>query len=235
MSLLRRHRVSQIDELKEFVAHDLAALSAVVNEVEAAAARTYDGDAKANAQRARVCLDAAEDLCRRAERPADIEPVTNAIGNGRYSAECARARLDGHEPPPRRAPCFFDPSHGSSARDVAWAPDGATSGTVPACAADAARLESGSAPVPREVVVRGRTIPYWDAPWYYGGWAGGYFAEFGGGAVLPGALFGGWLGSGLGWEAITGKGLDHRGHDGPPWYGQTGTVGFPPRSFGGPR
>ena len=34
--------------------------------------------------------------------------------------------LDGRKPPERRPPCFFDPRHGPSSRDVEWAPPGGT-------------------------------------------------------------------------------------------------------------
>src|SRR3712207_7562347 len=42
--------------------------------------------------------------------------------------------------------CFFDPRHGPSARDVEWAPPGGAPRLVPACAADAVRIEDGEDP-----------------------------------------------------------------------------------------
>ena len=57
-----------------------------------------------------------------ARSPQDFEPVTKALEEGRYSMEAAKARLAGREPPERRPPCFFDPRHGPSTRDVEWSP-----------------------------------------------------------------------------------------------------------------
>ncbi len=63
----------------------------------------------------------------------------------------AREVLAGRTPPERRAPCFFDPRHGPSARDVAWAPEGGTPRSVPACEADAQRVERGEEPRARTI------------------------------------------------------------------------------------
>ena len=112
--------------------------------------------------------------------------------------EVAKAHLEGREPPERRPPCFFDPRHGPSVRDVEWAPPGGEPRPVPVCAADAVRIESGQDPRTREVEVGGRRMPYYDAPGYFAPWAGGYFGGFGlgFGGFLPGLLFGSMLGGG---------------------------------------
>jgi hypothetical protein len=55
---------------------------------------------------------------------------------------------------------------------------------VPACEADAQRVERGEEPQSRQVPVRGGMAPYWSAPGY-----GGYFGGF-----LPGLLIGTSLG-----------------------------------------
>src|SRR3712207_9288959 len=41
--------------------------------------------------------------------------------------------------------------------------------------ADSARIEDGEVPAGRQVTVGGDRRPYWDAPAYYGPWAGGYY------------------------------------------------------------
>jgi hypothetical protein len=221
-------------QLKEFAAEDLDALSEDCRGIEAQLARpTANPLAKADLQRTLVCLDAARRQFERARRPEDIEVLTNALGDGRHALESAQARLAGREPPSQRAPCFFDPRHGTSVRDVDWTPDGSTPRPIPVCAADAARLERGQEPQARCVNVKGHAMPYWDAPGYYGPWAGGYFNAFGGGVVFPGALFSGWLGSGLGWEAISDPKMDHRGHDGGAGDYGTASGYVPPGTFGG--
>lgn len=67
----------------------------------------------------------------------------------------------------------------------------------PERAADAIRIEEGQEPLTREVLVRGQRRPYWDAPAYYGPWAGGFFGGFGPG-LLPALFVGSLLGGGFG-------------------------------------
>jgi hypothetical protein len=85
----------------------------------------------------------------------------------------ARARPDGYQPRERRPPCCFDPRHGPSVRSVPWAPPGGAPRPVPACAADAQRIEAGEDPHARMITLGGSQRPYWNAPAYYGPWAGG--------------------------------------------------------------
>jgi hypothetical protein len=59
---------------------------------------------------------------------------------------------------------------------------------VPACAADALRVERGEEPTPRELQVGGRMVPYYDAGPLYSPFYGGYFGGFGG--FLPGLFLG---------------------------------------------
>jgi hypothetical protein len=132
----------------------------------------------------------------RARAPEDLEAVSEAVEEGQFAVASAKARLEGRPPPERRPPCFFDPRHGPSVRDVEWAPPGGTPRLVPACAADAIRIEEGQEPLAREVVVHGERRAYWDAPPYFGPWAGGFFA--GSGAVLPALFVGSLLGTGFG-------------------------------------
>ena len=141
-------------------------------------------------QRATTALD-------RARRPAELEAVSEAVAEGRFAIASAKARLEGRPPPERRPPCFFDPRHGASVREVEWAPPGGTSRPVPACAADAIRIEEGQEPLAREVVVHGERRPYWDAPPHFAPWAGGFFAASGA-TLLPALLFGSLLGTGVG-------------------------------------
>ncbi len=133
----------------------------------------------------------------RAQAPEDLEAVSAALEAGRFAMASAQARLEGRPPPERRPPCFFDPRHGPSARDVEWAPHGGKPRAVPACAADAIRIEEGEEPLARKVLVQGQRRPYWDAPAYYGPYAGGFFGGFGP-ALLPALLVGSLLGGGIG-------------------------------------
>ena len=134
----------------------------------------------------------------RATQPRQLEAVATALEEGRWHMTAAQALLVGHTPPERRPPCFFDPRHGPSTRDVEWAPPGGTARKVPACEADALAVESGAQPASRAVMTGGRTVPYWSAPPYFGPWAGGYFMPFGGTGFLSGLFVGELLGGAFG-------------------------------------
>ena len=136
--------------------------------------------------RARAALDSARS-------PEGLGAVSSAVEEGRFAITSTRARLAGQQPPERRPPCFFDPRHGPSVRDVVWTPPGGTPRPVPVCAADAVSLEEGNEPHARHVRVEGREVPYWNAPAYYGAWAGGYFSPFN--LLLPELLLGSTLGA----------------------------------------
>jgi hypothetical protein len=201
------------------------------------------GAAPAEAQqeyaRALDLYENAKTAAAKVERPADLQPVTAALDEGRWLLACVRARLAGEEPPERRLPCFFDPRHGPSVEDVQWAPPGGALRDVPACAADATRIKDGLDPDVRLVPTGdGERRPYWDAGPAWGGWAGGYYGGF-----LPGILWGTILGSSMGgWGAggyyadagsADSGGFDSGGGGGFDGGGWGGGGGFDGGGFGG--
>ena len=198
----RRQEQEELEEVKRFARDDLVALGddirALDLDVEMPDA---DKQAKEDYNRAVTLYTQAEQDFDNARRPEDLEPVSSALEEARWAMSSAKARLAGEEPPERRAPCFFDPRHGPSVRDVEWAPPDGIPRTVPACAADAVRVEEGSDPNYREVMVGGQMTPYWNAPAYYGPWSGGFFGGFGG--FLPGMFLGSMLGGGMGFGGDT--------------------------------
>ncbi len=155
-----------------------------------------DPRAKEDYARAVDAYDRANRVFETARRVADLAPAAEALEEGRYAMIAAKERLAGREPPPRRAPCFFDPRHGPSSRDVQWAPPGGAPRPVPACEADAQRVERGEDPHTREMVVGGQRVPYYDAGPAYAPFYGGFFGGFGG--FLPGMLLGSMMGGGWG-------------------------------------
>jgi hypothetical protein len=147
---------------------------------------------------------------------------------------CAEARLEGRPVPERRPPCFFDPRHGPSTRDVEWAPPGGAPRAVPACEACAVAVDEGREPATREVMTNGRLVPYYAAPAYFSPWAGGFFSPFGGGGFLSGLFLGELLGGGFGgfgggWGSQGGWG----GYDSPGDGGGFGDFGGGGGDFGG--
>ena len=189
----RREEQRQLDELRTAARDDLVALGDDVRDVDLDIEMPgADPRARDELGRGLAAYERAERLLDGARRPEDIAEVTRTVDDGRQAMAACRALLDGHEPPPRRPPCFFDPRHGPSVTEALWAPPGGQEREVPVCAADAARLADGEEPDAREVLVGGRAMPYYAAPAYFGPWAGGFYG--GGGMFLPGLLAGTLLG-----------------------------------------
>ncbi|MFI0417885.1 hypothetical protein [Spongiactinospora sp. 9N601] len=141
-------------------------------------------------------------------RPDDVRGVTSTLQDGRYALAVVKAQVNQQPIPERRAPCFFNPQHGPSVRDVRWAPPSGAVRDVPACAADAEAVERGFDPQMREVVVNGQRRPYYDAGPAYQPYAYGYYGGFGDVmsimlvGTLMGSMMGGWGmgGYGTGYE-----------------------------------
>jgi uncharacterized membrane protein YgcG len=187
---IRRRRQRELSEAKTAAQDDLIALSAgiadhgndlsIVNNPEAAQEQAA---ALSAYERGTAGLDAAR-------RVSDMTAVSRAIGEGQYHLACAEALAAGKPRPDRRPSCFFDPRHGMSVRDVYWTPpDGGVARTVPACAADAHKVDQGIEPEVRQVEVAGRPVNYMSA-----GFAPAYWGGYG---FLPGMFTGFLLGEAL--------------------------------------
>ncbi len=195
----RRREQQALAEVREAAKDDLVALADDVQKLEGHVdAPGAPAEAKEDYQAALNRYDAANQAFDRAGRVEDMAKVTEALEEGRYRMACADARVHDRQPPERRPPCFFDPRHGPSTRDVQWAPPDGTARAVPACEACAVEVEAGREPAAREVMTGGRRVPYYAAPAYFSPWAGGFFSPFGGGGFLGGLFVGELLGGGFG-------------------------------------
>jgi hypothetical protein len=227
----RRRRQAELAEVKAAAHDDLIALADDVQKLEqpvetnAKAKQAYD-DALSDYAQASGAYD-------NARQSTQLQAVASSLEEGRWHMACAEALLAGNPPPERRPPCFFDPRHGPSARDVHWAPPGGATRKVPACEACAGVVERGEEPASREVVAGGRSVPYWNAPSYFGPWAGGYFAPFGGTGFLSGLFVGELLGGAYGgWGYGSWAGSGDSGGFGH-WSDFGGGMSFGGGDFGG--
>ena len=226
----RRREAAELAEVRAHAREDLIALGDDIRALDLDVEMPgVNAEARAEYGRAVEAYQTANRDLEAARRPADLGRVTQGLEEGRYAMTCAHARLEGRQPPERRPPCFFDPRHGPSVRDVEWAPPSGAPRPVPACAADAQRVEAGEDPQARMISVGGSQRPYWNAPSYYGPWAGGYFGRYrgmGGGGLFPGllagSLLGGALGYGLGGEMAEGYGDGGYGYEGGGDFGGGG-------------
>ncbi|CUR57133.1 conserved hypothetical protein [metagenome] len=162
-------------------------------------------------QRALDAFQHATGLLRAVRLPQDVAGVTATLEDARWAGACLRARLDGHELPQLRPPCFFNPTHGPARIDVPWAPSGSTPRDVPVCARDAERLRAGEAPDVRRVRIGGELVAWYEA--------GPSFASYARG----------WMGPSADWRTsgYHGGGGPGGGRWGESWQGDTYGSGFP--------
>jgi hypothetical protein len=227
----KREEQAQVAELRETAQEDLVALGEDVRALDLDVEMPdADPQGKEDYATALGHYEEAEKALDHARHPEDFGPIAQQLEEGRFAMAAAKARLSGRQPPERRPPCFFDPRHGPSTRDVNWSPDGYQDRPVPVCEADAVRLESGEAPMTREIISGGRRMPLYDAPGYYAPYAGGFFGGFTG--FLPGLLFGSMLGGGFGGLGM-GMGMGGLGYGGGYGGGGGGDFGFGGADFGG--
>ena len=149
-------------------------------------------------QRALDAYDDAKMSLDAVTKPDEIRHVTEILEDGRYAVACVKARIAKQPLPAKRPPCFFNPAHGPSSRDVDWAPPGGIARSVPACPADAERVLAGADPYIRTVQVGAQRVPYWEGGQAYAPWAQGYYSRWNGSDMLSGMLIGGMLFGGMG-------------------------------------
>ena len=185
--------------------------------------RELDEGTRQDYQRALDAYEDAKSSATAVRSPEEIQHVTEILGDGRYAVACVRARAAGEPLPARRPPCFFNPQHGPSVRDVSWMPDGGAPRDVPACALDAERVESGAEPASRQVMVGSRRMPYWQAGPAFAPFGAGYFGAFG---IMGGLFMGTMLGASLGgFDGSDGGGDGGDGSDGGDGGGDGGDAG----------
>ena len=193
----RRIQATAFQEAKDNARSDLVALGDDIRSLDVDVATPgIPQPARDDYALAVSAYERADRAWKASRTPADLEPVSMALEEGRWAMVSAKARLEEREPPLRRAPCFFDPRHGPSARSVEWKPPYGAARAVPACEADARRVEEGDEPEAREVLVGGSRTPYWNAGPAYGPFAGGFFGGSAAG-LLPSLLVGSLLGMSL--------------------------------------
>ncbi len=226
---------AQLDRLRTVVDEDITAYGEELDRLDfSPGAPGADDTMRGDWEQALDAYETAKSRMAAARRPQDVRPVTEALEEGRFALATLAARRSGEPLPERRPPCFFDPRHGPSVRDVRWTPPGGSEREVPACAADATRIDDGEDPMARTVQTPSGPQPYWNAGPAYGPWAGGYF----GGGLLPGLLAGTLLGgsltgSGYGYASgYEGTGYDGGGPGGPDGGDWSGSD-FDPGDFGG--
>ncbi len=219
-------RRAELEPVAKLAFEDITALGVELQALDAdLAGRDLDEGARADYQRALDDYESAKTAADRIAAPEDIRHVTEIVEDGRYAIACVRARVAGEKLPVRRAPCFFDPRHGPSVRDVTFTPPSGSTRQVPACELDAERVQAGADPHSRQVMVGSRRVPYWEGGQQYAPYAAGYYGSF-----LPmnilfaGMMFGAFGGMAFGGMAF-GDGLGGELGGGGDMGGDTGDGG----------
>ena len=148
------------------------------------AGHPLDEQMQADYTRALDAYDNAKDSLEAVQSPAEIRNVTEILEDGRYSIACVKASVNGRPLPQKLPPCFFDPAHGPSVKNVSWAPAGGAVRDVPACTACSQRVAIGAQPNYRMVMNGSQRVPYWEGGQAYAPWAQGYYSRWSGNSLL---------------------------------------------------
>lgn len=140
--------------------------------------RELSSEANDDYTRALDAYDGAKATLERTQHVGELKRVAEILEEGRFAVASVQARVHDKPLPQRRPPCFFDPSHGPSVKDVTWAPAGGSARQVPACARDAQRVELGADPSIRMVGYGNQLQPYWENQAYVP-YAQGYYGRYG--------------------------------------------------------
>ena len=119
----RQQEDAELAEVKLAARDDLVLLGEGIRELDLdVELPSASAEAKRDYETALTMYERADGALDRARDVRDLEEVSASVEEGRYAIASARARLAGSEPPERTPPCFFDPRHGPSAREVEWSP-----------------------------------------------------------------------------------------------------------------
>ncbi|MCD4533937.1 hypothetical protein LRP67_07575 [Nocardioides sp. cx-169] len=131
-----------------------------------------DDDMRADYQKALDRYESATQRFTRESTDDDLIEIGAVLEEGRYHRACVLARRDGTPLPERLPPCFFNPQHGPSVAELAWAPPGGVKRAVPMCREDLNRIEHSQLPVMRVVRVADQYLPWFAAGSAYEALAG---------------------------------------------------------------
>ena len=137
------------------------------------------GDAAVPLQRALDAYEAAEKVLDRARDITDLAGALVLVNQGRDAFGAATAAVKGKEPPAPVPLCFFNPLHGTSARQIAWRPLGQWRAIpVRSCNECAKRVKQRRQPDALYCREHGREIPYYEADPTHNVWAATGYGQF---------------------------------------------------------
>ena len=218
----RRDRTVQLEQARLVAEEDVTVFGEQLQRLgDAVSDRTLDQPTRTDYQTALDAYERAKWDAPRMEHADEISSLVDTLATGRYSMACVRARLAGNPVPELRVPCFFNPQHGPSARDVMWTSPRHGTRRVPACVRCTNQLAAREKPEVRKVRLGSRTVPYWEAGASLHPYSRGYFpADAAAGGLGMAWIYtapdlgSGYYDAGMGGGGAYGGGFDSGGFDG---------------------
>ena len=160
----RRDSADVLAQIVNLCEEDVTLLGEQLRRLDAESAeRPLDEAARVDYQSSLDAYESAHRQLAKVTDAAEISAVTDTLNDGRYSLACVQAGLAGEPRPEKRAPCFFNPQHGPSVKDVMFTARAGGTRRVAACAQDAARVAAGERPTVRTIEIGGEPVAYRDA------------------------------------------------------------------------
>jgi uncharacterized membrane protein YgcG len=172
----RKAQAGVLEQLRRLADEDVTVFGEQLQRLDhTLAGRPLDAGAQHDYQTALDAYERGKWDAPRMEHPDEISRLVDTLATGRFALACVHARLAGEPRPELRVPCFFNPQHGPSARDVMWTTARHGSRLVPACIRCATQVAAREKPEVRTVTIGSRTVPYWEAGLSLGPYGRGYF------------------------------------------------------------
>jgi hypothetical protein len=223
----RREQAVVLDQMRRLGDEDVTVFGEQLQRLDRTlAGRPLDPSAQHDYQTALDAYERGKWDAPRMQHPDEISRLVDTLATGRFALACVHAWIEGRPRPELRVPCFFNPQHGPSSRDVMWTTARRGTRIVPACSRCAAQVAAREKPEVLTVDVGSRRVPYWEAGASLDPYSRGYFpadATAAGAAVAwihaapdPGSFGGGFDGTGHdgGSGGFDGGGFDGGGGDG---------------------
>jgi hypothetical protein len=194
----RRLRATELEQARQVAEEDVTVFGEQLQRLGADVGdRGLDRPTRDAYQHALDAYERAKWDAPRLRHPDQISALVDTLGSGRYAMACVRAAVEGRRPPEHRVPCFFNPQHGPSVRDVEWTPPGRGTRMFPACQRCAAQVDARERPEIRMVRIGDRRVPFWEAgsvsmPYSHGYFAGGLATGPGVSWIFDTAIAGDW-------------------------------------------
>jgi hypothetical protein len=172
----RRVQAKELEDVRALAFEDVTIFGEQLQRLgQDLADRDLDLETRDDYQAALDAYERAKFTAPRLGSTDQLSTVIDTLATGRYSLACVRARVAGEPVPELRVPCFFNPQHGPSAREVMYTVPRRGTKKLPACTMCASRVAQREKPEILTVQIGSRKVAYWEAGAAYLPYTQGYF------------------------------------------------------------